>query len=190
MKKFTQWIALIAILVLIGIAVFSSINSSKKTSKSTSEVTEIKEYPEIGFLAPSFTLKGLDGQIHNLKQYRGKPVILNFWASWCGPCIEEAPNFAKLHSKYSKEVQILTVNLTSMDNLQSAKDFVKEYGFVFPVLLDQDGTVAKSYNIQPIPTTFFIDKDGLIVDGVYGGLSWSDLETRTKQLLQTDSTSN
>lgn len=190
MKKITQSIVLISLLVLIGIAAYSSIHSNKNESTNTSEATGVKEYPEIGFLAPSFSLTGLDGQSHDLSEYRGKPIILNFWASWCGPCIEEAPNFVKLHTTYRNDLQIVTVNLTSMDNVQSAKDFVKEYGFIFPVLLDQDGTVAQSYKIKPIPTTFFIDSQGLIVDGVYGGLTWTDLESRTKQLLQTDYASN
>lgn len=186
MKKISQWILLFLPLLLIGIAIYSGIHTNKSESTGKSEETTLKEYPEIGFLAPSFSLKGLDGQIHELKQYRGKPIVLNFWASWCGPCIEEAPNFVKLYSKYGQDVQIVAINLTSSDNIKSVKEFVKENGFVFPVLLDQDGTTAKSYNIRPIPTTFFIDSKGEIVDGVYGGLTWPDLESRTKQLLQAD----
>lgn len=184
MKKISQWILIAIILVITVITIYTSINSSEAVSKDSAKQPETQEYPEIGYLAPSFKLKDLNGQVHELKDYRGKPVILNFWASWCGPCIQEAPNFVKLDSTYKGEVQVLTINLTTADSVKSAQEFVKQYGFTFPTLLDQEGTAAKSYRIKPIPTTFFINNQGLIVDGVYGGLTWEDIESRTKQLIQ------
>ncbi|MEK4177046.1 TlpA disulfide reductase family protein [Aeribacillus sp. FSL W8-0870] len=187
MKKSIQIFLFSIFFLLIGFTIYSQLFSNQNDEKRASGQTEQKEYPDIGYLAPSFSLKGLDGKTHELKDYLDKPVVLNFWASWCPPCIEEAPNFVKLHNEYGKNVHILTVNLTSIDDLQAAKIFAEEFGFVFPVLLDEDGSVAKRYHIKPIPATFFINQEGTIVDGAYGGLTWSDLESRTKELIQTDS---
>jgi len=142
------------------------------------------EKPEIGYSAPSFSLTGLDGKTYDLAALKGKPVILNFWASWCGPCRAEAPSFVKLDELYGDRLRILAVNLTATDSVKSAKQFADEYGFTFPVPLDADGKVGSLYEIRPIPTTIFVDSRGIIADGVLGALTWDDLEERAKALLQ------
>ncbi|MCC3374799.1 TlpA disulfide reductase family protein [Cohnella sp. REN36] len=144
-----------------------------------------KEAPEIDALAPGFKMTGMDGKIYTLGQFRGKPVILNFWASWCGPCQDEAPSLKQLHERHKGDLQILAVNLTAADNESDARRFVKDHGFAFPVLLDEDGKISRRYRIRPIPTTFFIDGQGVIVDGVLGALPADALNRRAERLLGT-----
>lgn len=191
MKKVVQWAILALILVVTVFTIYSGLDSgSESVEKDAAKAPKVQEYPEIGYLAPAFQLKSLDGEEHELKQYIGKPVILNFWASWCTPCIQEAPYFVEMHSKYKQDVQILTINLTAVDSLEGAKAFVEQFGYEFPTLLDEENEAATSYRIKPIPTTFFINPQGLITDGVYGGMTIEDLEARTKQLIQESQSSS
>lgn len=143
-----------------------------------------REEPRIGDAAPAFTLEGMDGGSYSLDKFRGKPVVLNFWASWCGPCRDEAPLLTKLYGEYGSKLQIVAVNLTDVDSEKSAREFASAYGFEFPVLLDENGKAADSYRIRPIPTTFFIDAKGVIQDGVLGAMTWDELDKRAERLLQ------
>jgi thiol-disulfide isomerase/thioredoxin len=111
-------------------------------------------------------------------------LVINFWASWCGPCRSEAPELVKLNNKYHKKVQIFAVNLTSSDTESGVKAFVKEFGFDFPVLLDQDGKVAKLYDVTGIPTTYFISTDGIIIDRILGFGGKDMLESKFRNLAE------
>jgi peroxiredoxin len=139
--------------------------------------------PRIGATAPAFTLPGLDGESYSMDRFRGKPLVLNFWASWCGPCRSEAPSLEKLQKEFSPALQVVAINLTDADSEKSARQFAAAYGFDFPVLLDRRGSAAESYRIRPVPTTFFIDANGVIQDGVLGALSWEEMRDRAGKLL-------
>lgn len=188
MKKWRNWLILIAVALLTGLVLLQQLDGNRKGASANSaaliEATNIPEKPQIGFTAPSFSLTGMDGKIYDLKKLRGKPVILNFWASWCGPCKDEAPSFVKLNKQYGDRLQIIAVNLTATDSVQSAREFAQNYGFTFPVVFDTDGQVGAKYEIRPIPSTMFIDSDGIITDGVFGALAWDDLKTRSLALLE------
>jgi peroxiredoxin len=187
MKKWRNWFILIAVVLLTGLVLLQQLDGNRKdVSANSAELpaTNIPEKPQIGFTAPSFSLTGMDGKIYDLKKLRGKPVILNFWASWCGPCKDEAPSFVKLNKQYGDRLQIIAVNLTATDSVQSAREFAQNYGFTFPVVFDTDGQVGAKYEIRPIPSTMFIDSDGIITDGVLGALAWDDLKTRSLALLE------
>ena len=119
--------------------------------------------PEIGELAPDFELSNLDGQVVSLSDFRGKPIFLNFWATWCGPCRFEMPFIQKMYKELSSEgLVILAVNL--QENPARVKKFVENLGFTFPVLLATNSEVPLAYNIRAIPATFFVDKNGIIQD--------------------------
>jgi thiol-disulfide isomerase/thioredoxin len=116
---------------------------------------------EIGNLAPDFQLMNMEGQNVTLSDLRGNPVIINFWASWCGPCREEMPFLQQIYEKWNKEgVLLQTINLR--ENPPQIAQYMQSNGLTFPVLLDTDGSVTQDYNVIGIPTTFFIDKDGVI----------------------------
>jgi peroxiredoxin len=113
-----------------------------------------------GKAAPDFRLADLDGRPHRLENYRGKVVVLDFWASWCAPCRKELPAIEKLHLQYgSKDLVILAVNSESH---KVASSFIKKYGYTFTVLTDVEGSVFDDYAVSSIPVTIVVDKEGLI----------------------------
>jgi len=112
-------------------------------------------------LAPDFQLPNLEGQSISLSDFRGEPVLVNFWASWCPPCIYEMPFIQEVFEEWSASgLVVLAIN--KGESLSTVNDFVQSGNFSFPVLLDINHYVALEYNVRSIPTTFFIDKDGII----------------------------
>lgn len=140
--------------------------------------------PKPGTKAPEFALIGLDGETYQVGGKRDKPLLLNFWASWCDPCREEAPDLVKLAEKYSDTLDVLAVNVTFYDKLDEAKTFVKDYGYTFPVLLDEKEEVYRKYNGVAFPTNVLIDPDGKIRDVVVGTLPPEELEAKIRKLVE------
>ena len=114
----------------------------------------------IGQAAPDFTLSDLNGKTVSLQSLRGKVVLLNFWATWCGPCVAEMPHLEKLHREYkNKGVIILGID---DEEAEVAQNYLKQHGYTFNTLIDADKQVSKLYRISAIPQSFFITKDGMI----------------------------
>ena len=110
--------------------------------------------------APDFTVTDKDGKQVKLSDYYGRPIVLNFWASWCPPCKAEMPDFNKAY-KENPEIQFLMVNATGgRETLDSAKKFIKESGYEFPVFFDSEYNAVSAYGASSLPMTFFIDKNG------------------------------
>ena len=128
--------------------------------------------------APDFTVYDADGNAYKLSDFLGKPVILNFWASWCGPCKMEMPDFDEKYQEYGDQVQFLMVNLTdgSQETVETASSFIAEQGYSFPVYFDteQDGAIA--YGVNAVPVTYFIDAEGNLVTYARGALSAENLQ--------------
>ena len=123
------------------------------------------EVPAPGRPAPDFQLQDLDGQTVSLGELQGRPVMVNFWATWCGPCRMEMPYIEEVFNDPEWQeagLVILAVNLG--ESAEVAGQFMKENGLTFPVLLDTSREVAKAYNVSAIPTTYFVDKNGIIKD--------------------------
>jgi len=117
--------------------------------------------PEVGKQAPDFELNTLDGQTVALSQLKGQPVLLNFWATWCGPCTHEMPFLQQVYQDWhEEELVLLAVNVG--ESSSQVSQFMQSEGFSFTVLLDSSGNTAQQYNIVGIPTTFFIDSKGVI----------------------------
>lgn len=141
--------------------------------------------PRAGFAAPEIDLELLDGSRVRLSDLRGQVVVLNLWASWCPPCRAEMPALQALHEQRSADgVVVLAVNSTVQDTEQAARDFAREYGLTFPIGLDRDGQATRLYQVRALPSTFFIDRQGIIRRVVVGGpLDASVLETTVLELL-------
>ncbi len=161
-----------------------SIEKSVEASEDDKvEDKEIKEGIFPGEKAYDFTLLDREGNEMSLSSLNGKVVFLNFWASWCGPCKAEMPHMQKVHEEYKdKDVVILAVNITSSEKngIEGVNSFLDENKYTFPVLYDKDGAVANQYRVSGIPTTYILDKDGIIVNKVSGAIS----EERIKEEIE------
>lgn len=141
--------------------------------------------PGQGFSAPELVLPDSDGTLHALSSYRGRVVVLNFWASWCPPCQAEMPALERIHQDLAaRGLTILAVNATSQDTRQAALRFTEELGLTLPVLFDDNGSAQTSYRIRALPTTLFIDTRGIIRQVVVGGpLAGAVIESIVNDLL-------
>ena len=117
----------------------------------------------LGSPAPEFTLKTLAGGTASLSDYTGRPVFLNFWASWCKPCRGEMSDIIAAYDAHKNEhLQVLAINLTDQERMADARRFADEFQMPFPVLLDEKGKVRKRYALRGVPTSVFIDAQGIV----------------------------
>ena len=180
MKKKLSWIIIAVLLVgLIGgasvlyekysgevemnhLAVEESVQSepSEDSENKASEDSSMEEKELV--MAPDFTVYDAEGNAVKLSDYIGKPTIVNFWASWCGPCQMEMPDFDEKYQELGSEVNFLMVNMTdgSRETLETAKEFLAEAGYSFPVYFDTDMDAAMTYGVNSLPSTYFIDAEG------------------------------
>jgi cytochrome c biogenesis protein CcmG/thiol:disulfide interchange protein DsbE len=126
------------------------------------------ESPLVGAEAPAFRLQSLEGEVYDLRALRGTPVVLNFWSTWCPPCLEEHPLFAAAAQRYEGRVQFLGV--IYQDDPEKIRSFGARWGVWGPALVDPEGEVAIAYGVFGPPETFFIDASGRVVDKVIGAV--------------------
>ncbi len=119
--------------------------------------------PEIGAVAPNFSLTTVNGEQISLHDLRGKTVLVNYWVTWCVPCIEEMPILEKLHQEFQDEdFVMLSINGISQDDLSKVMNTLGEFGVTFPVVLDEGDAVYNEFQVRFMPTSFFIDPEGVI----------------------------
>jgi thiol-disulfide isomerase/thioredoxin len=153
--------------------------SSSDSKKDVSTATDTQSTQDGKNLAPNFTMLDKDGNTVEFSSKKGKPIILNFWASWCPPCKAEMPDFEEAYKKYGDEVEFMMVNLTDgyQETLQKAKEHVSSNGYTFPIYFDTESSGAYAYNISSVPATYVIDTEGNIVAHAIGMMTAEDLET-------------
>ncbi len=141
--------------------------------------------PEDENKAPDFTVENADGEAVSLSSMEGKPVVLNFWASWCPPCKSEMPDFQKAYETYGEEIQFMMVDLTdgSRETRETAGEFIEEQGFTFPVYYDVNQEGAYAFYVSALPATYFIDEKGRIVAVGKGMLDEEALEKGISYLI-------
>lgn len=125
------------------------------------------------FAAPDFTLKGEDGKTYRLKDYRGKVVILNFWATWCPPCREEMPSMERAW-QIIKDNGIVILAINVGEDADTIFEFTGQYTMTFPLPMDIDGDVVKQYPVRGLPTTYIIDPAGRATHRAVGSREWDD----------------
>ncbi|MEW4282320.1 TlpA disulfide reductase family protein [Priestia koreensis] len=151
-----------------------SMNVDKKVSFSSLEV---------GGLAPNFDLRTIQGKSAQLDDYEGKPVLINFWATWCPPCRAEMPEIEEFYGKYKNDVVVLGINLTQTEaSIDGVKAFVNEYNATFPVLLDEEMNVSTLYKVQGYPTSYFVDGKGIIRQKIVGAMSYDYMVNQLKEM--------
>ena len=145
----------IGLVLALGIAVFLVMQMNAGNEPPTSPASEVKEH------APNFTLALLEGKSFQFSEHKGKPVLINFFASWCLPCREEMPVLVKTAREYAPK-GVVFLGIAVDDTEEKMKDFIVKYEVNFPVGLDKTAEVQKSFGLYGIPTTYFIDKNGII----------------------------
>ncbi len=178
-------IALAAALTL-GLAVSGCPGESGQDGVALGRITGVStdstQSPQVGELAPDFYFETPEGESSSISQLSGTPVLVNFWATWCMPCVHEMPYIQQVYEDWpEEELVLLAINI--QEGSSQVSQFLQGEGFSFPVLLDSDGKVAQRYNVHGIPTTFFIDKYGFIQNVNVGSFqSHTDIEAILDQL--------
>ena len=137
----------------------------------------------VGNVAPDFQLQNLDGQSITLSDLKGNPVLINFWATWCGPCVSEMPHLQEIHNEWSdRGLIVLAINWG--ESASEVEQFLQAHNLSLPVLLDTNQVVARKCGTRSIPVTFFIDKNGIIQNKVTGAFpSKASIESRLREIM-------
>ena len=179
-------IALALLFIMLGTFIYQQIEKSQqiKTINYEVDLTQSEGVGQ-GELAPDFTLQTLDGKTVNLADYKGKKIVVNFWATWCEPCRAEMPQMQKYYEKQARKdnVEILAINLTFDDKgPENVQKFINSYDITFPIPLLEDDKLMKQYEVLTIPSSFFIDSDGHVQKHIAGALNQEQLIHYTNQL--------
>lgn len=169
--KTVHWLSIlgVAIILLLSATVIidrathpdSSYNVPATGSSSNSVAKNIKIGNKVGNLAPDFRLTTIDNNTVSLSDYRGKHVILNFWATWCGPCRYETPFLQSAYEESAKD-GVIVIAINTQDGFENASSYARMYNLTFTIPVDITGTVARQFGVYGMPTTFMIDEEGVI----------------------------
>ena len=186
MKNKTNLIILALALAtfLVGASVlYKTLGQSFETDQLAAQQTEATQQPLMQ--APDFTVYDIDGNEVKLSDFFGKPIVVNFWASWCGPCKMEMPDFQDKYLELGSEVTFLMVNMTdgSRETVDIASAFIAEQGYTFPVLYDTASSAAMTYSVYSLPTTFFIDAQGNAIAQATGAIDAATLQKGIDMIL-------
>ncbi len=161
------------ILLILSFQLAGCFNNDKDESQKGVSSSRLLKKLNKPFSAPDTALMDMDGKLHKLSDYRGKPVIVNFWATWCPPCREELPSMNRAWAKVKTEgIEMLAVNMGEDED--TIFPFTGEYPIDFTILLDKDGQFALDWQVKGLPTTYVVDPGGLVVYQAVGGREWDD----------------
>ena len=196
MKKWHTLVLAIAIVALIASAGFlyttlkeaaapDRIMEAPSTASESTEIGAAEEAATPDMTAPGFTVYDPEGNAVTLESLRGKPVILNFWATWCGYCVMEMPDFQAAYEEFGDQIHFMMVNVTDgyQETEATAKAFIAGREFTFPVYYDLDLSAASAYGVDSMPVTFFIDADGMAVAYGRGAMDAASLRQGIDMLL-------
>ncbi len=166
------------VVIIIGFAFAGFTYYSRTQEQVTLEQIEQK------IIAPDFELKTLEGETVKLSDYRGKVIFLNFWASWCPPCVQEMPDFNSANQKLLEEGNAVILAVNVQEEPQIVREFVKDNDLTLPVLLDEEGKVSYIYNVRSIPTTYIVNPDGTIYNVILGKTNEKTILTLGRKIVK------
>jgi cytochrome c biogenesis protein CcmG, thiol:disulfide interchange protein DsbE len=178
----------IAATVLVGIAIvgivwyFDSPSSAASSQNITLTATASGPAPRVGQVAPDFTVQDVNGNLHKLSDYRGSPVWINFWASWCPPCRAENPDIQAVYDANSA-AGLVVLGIAIGEDTGTVKDYAGRAGLTYTIGLDGGTDIAATYRIVGIPTHFFIDRDGILRDWRIGSLSKDTMDAKVAEIM-------
>ncbi len=171
----------LVLLIAVNINSFSFDKNVSNTKSNTAEAAIIKLGEN---KAPDFALKSFDGKTVKLSDYKGKVVIIDFWATWCPPCRKGIPDLISIQDEYKKDVVIIGISLDSEKTIKDVPGFVKSYGINYPIVYGNEKVVTDYGGIEGIPTAFVVDKKGNIVDKHVGLVPKDTYVNKIKELLK------
>jgi len=188
MKQWIKWILLAVMLtvVIVGATLlYNKLSSGHKADNLTGNISSTSENNTEYDPAPDFTVLDYDGKEVKLSDFRGNPVVINFWATWCYYCKEEMPDFNDAYKKYP-EVKFMMVDAADgyQETVESGKKYIEEQGFEFDVYFDTNMEAVNAYYVSGFPATYFIDKDGNLVAGANGMIDFETLEKGIKMITE------
>jgi peroxiredoxin len=170
-NKIVQWVILVVIFIVGGYAIGSSF------------IDKDERGAEVGQISPTFQLADLQGEVISLSELKGKPIVLNFWGSFCEPCVREMPLISAMSEEY-KEQDLVVIGVNLDEPKVVVNSFLRNNPVNYPILLDPNGKVRDRFEVVSYPTTFFINRDGEIDDIYVGELEQATLRTRIEQVLR------
>ncbi|HNB40682.1 MAG TPA: TlpA disulfide reductase family protein [Anaerolineales bacterium] len=156
------------------------------SGQPTGTTTVAAAAPQAGFTAPDFTLKTAEGETYTLSELKGQAVLINVWATWCPPCKAEMPAIEKMYNEYKGQgFNVLAINSTFQDDPLQIKPFTEEYSLTFPILLDETSDISRDYQVRSLPSSYFVNRYGIITEVVIGGpMSEALLRTKIEEALK------
>ena len=176
-KKLKAAVIFLLAMLIAGFTIFLAIGVMGTTTATSRSGKEL-----VGKKAPSFVAPKVGGQLVSLENYKNKPLVLNFWASWCPPCRDETPGMERIWRKYEDQgVVILGINV--QDGEKEAERYISEFGVTFSNALDLDGSITVDYGVTGLPVTFFIDNDSVVIGRWVGSISEDRLDNWVSNLI-------
>ncbi|MFS0722905.1 TlpA family protein disulfide reductase [Paenibacillus sp. 1P07SE] len=165
------WLVIAVLVVLTGVVIYQNVGHQSVIAQQSEDTK-----PKTGNAAPVLDLPNLEDHPVTVAGERDKLLLLNFWASWCGPCELEAPDLQALHEEHGDRIDLYAINATKYDKERQAREFVDNFGLTFPILMDREGKAVEMYKIGQFPSTLLIDAEGIIRERVTGVISKAEWE--------------
>lgn len=186
MKKIIGYVVALLVVGTMVVLMFKMNGSSEQPApKEAADETNVIGLDQ-GNIPPDFELTTFEGDVIQLSELKGKKVILNFWASWCGPCKAEMPHMQNYYENHAADdnVEVIAVNMSTQERggMDGVQAFIESYGLTFPIPLDKEGTATLDYEIFTIPTTFMLGTDGTLAQKVIGPMDEKTIRTLVDQL--------